>query len=707
MKNFKIFVCSFFLLLFTTSIFATLEPEYRFGIIARLITAILAGENYVHPDPDGLSEQFFQEYLKVLDPNHLYFIKTDINDLKEQSGNLYAKVCRGDTSFAFIAYNKLVEKVKLRDEYAKSFIKKGFDFSEDEDYVFDRSKVDWANSEAELDVIWAKKLKNDILTFKMMSKIASDTSRKDNKANSKVHAISQLIPEERVLKRLKTYRLYLDDNEAIDVLEMFLSTLARLYDPHSAYMSPRSEDEFNTQMQLSFVGIGALLSSEDGYIKVEKILPGGPAEKSKELKAGDKIIAVGEEGAVPLDVIDMPIGKVVDKIRGDKGTKVYLTILNAGTGVTAIPKIISIKRDTVGLKDSEASSEIREIKNPPGGKNLRVGIITLPSFYLDFLGANRGDENYRSSTKDVKKILEQLNKEKVDGVIVDLRSNGGGSLKEAIDLTGLFINQGPIVQTKDSRGNISVEEGGSGDILYNGPLVVLVNRLSASAAEIFAGAIQDYKRGIIVGDKSTHGKGTVQTVVDLANLLSRFNLDLNGGAIKLTNAKFYRVSGGSTQNKGITSDIQYKSFLDYMDIGEDSLEHAMPWDCVYAVKHKIMDEKISSALPMLRKNSNMRMENNPRFKNLSAAINLYLKIKDKKSVSLNEKKRWQDYQNEAKLFDEQKELSDSLISSSFKTDTEVKKDKDIYLDESVNILADYIDYIKKYKNNSDKIAIIN
>lgn len=726
MKNFKIFVCSFLFLIFTSSLLvAALEPEYRFGIISRLITAIFASENYVHIDPNGLSEQLFQEYLKALDSNHLYFIKKDIDDFRDQAGDLYARVCRGDTSFAFVAYNNLVEKVKLREEYAKNVVKKGFDFNENEDYEFDRSKIDWSDSEKELDAIWEKKLKNDILTFKMMDKISSDTGKENNESTPKVSV--QLTPEERTLKRLKTYRLYLEDNESIDVLEIFLSTLAKLYDPHSSYMSPKSEEDFNTQMQLSFVGIGALLSSEDGYIRIEKILPGGPAEKSKALKATDKIIAVGEEGAVPIDVVDMPISKVVDKIRGEKGSKVYLTILDGSEGVMAVPKVVTITRDTVELKGSEASSEIREIKNLPNGKSLKLGIVTLPSFYLDFLGANNGNENYRSSTRDVKKILERFNEEKIDGVIVDLRSNGGGSLKEVVDLTGLFISHGPIVQTKDSRGNIRIEEDESGGALYKGPLIVLVNKLSASASEIFAGAIQDYKRGIIVGDKNTHGKGTVQTVVDLANLLSRFNLNLKGGAIKLTNAKFYRISGGSTQNKGVASDIQFKSFLDCMDIGEDSLEHAMPWDSIEPVTYNamlmdgktssaswdsikpitynVMNEKISSAIPLLKKQSDMRLKDNPYFRNLDVAIDLYKKIKDKKSVSLNEKKRWTDYQDEMKIINEQKELSDSIITASLKTDTEVKKDKDIYLNESVNILVDYINYLRNYKNSSSKLVI--
>lgn len=703
-----IYLSSVLFLFITINLNAALEPEYRFGIISRIVCAVLASEHFNHqPDAKVLSDELFNEYLKTLDPNHLYFTQTDVDDFKKNiSGDLYTNLTRGDVSFAFIVYNRLLQKIKERDEFSKDLIKKGFDFTENENFMFDRSDADWAKSETELDDIWKKKLKNDILTFKMMDKILlSDTSTVSDtdKRRDIVKSLSKLSPAERTLKRLKTYRMYLEKNEPIEVLEIYLSALSRLYDPHSSYMSPKSEEDFNIQMQLSFVGIGALLSSEDGYVKVEKIIPGGPAEKGGELKAADKIIAVGEEGAVPIDVVDMPINKVVDKIRGGKGTKVYLTILSGKEGVIAVPKVISITRDTVELKDSEASYEIIEIKDNLG-KMRRIGVITLPSFYLDFQGAYNGEKNYKSSTKDVKKILKTFKQDKIDGVIVDIRSNGGGSLKEAIDLTGLFIGKTPIVQTKDSRGNIRVEEDEDEPLVYDGPLLVLTNRLSASASEIFTGAIQDYDRGLVVGDKSTHGKGTVQTVLDLSTLLSKFNMDLNAGAIKLTNAKFYRVSGSSTQNKGVIPDIKFDSFLDYMEIGESNLDHAMPWDYVNSIEHESFNDKIKESLPYLEKRTEERQNNSPAFKKLDNAIALYAKFSERKSVPLNEEKRWQMYLDEKKILDEQKDFTETILPAGMSADTSKVKDKDIYLNESLNIFVDYIDYLEGHRESAKEMA---
>ncbi|HBM15794.1 MAG TPA: tail-specific protease [Lentisphaeria bacterium] len=697
-----------FLFCVTLNLNAAFEPEYRFGIISRIVCAVLASEHFNRqPDAVKLSSELFDEYMKTLDPNKLYFTQIDIDEFKKGiSGDLYTNLTRGDVTFAFIVYNKLLEKNHARDEFAKNRIAKGFDFADNEEFLFDRTDIQWAKSESDLDAVWDKKLKNDILTFRMMDRILlADTSKSSD--TSKIQDIaktsSKLTPEERTLKRLRTYRMYLDENEPIEVLEIYLSSLSRLYDPHSSYMSPKTEDDFNVQMQLSFVGIGAFLSNEDGYVKVEKIIPGGPAEKSGNLKATDKIIAVGEEGTVPVDVVDMPINKVVDKIRGARGTKVYLTILPGVEGAMAVPKVISIMRDTVELKDSEASSEIKEIKSP-SGKMKRIGIITLPSFYLDFQGAYNGEKDYKSSTRDVKKILETFKKDKVDGIIVDIRSNGGGSLKEAIDLTGLFIGKKPIVQTKDSRSNIRIEEDEDEPMIYEGPLMVLTNRLSASASEIFAGAIQDYGRGLVIGDKSTHGKGTVQTVLDLSNLLSRFNMDLNAGAIKLTNAKFYRVSGSSTQNKGVTPDIEFESFLDYMELGENNLDKALPWDSVNPVEHEVFNDKIKDSLPYLQKRTEERQKQSADFNKLDKAIDLYAKVSERKTVPLNEEKRWQMYQDEKRILDEQKDFAESLIPEGMSADTDKSKGKDIYLGESINIFIDYLDFLNEYKASVKELA---
>ncbi|HJO95835.1 MAG TPA: carboxy terminal-processing peptidase [Victivallales bacterium] len=710
-QKFCAVTCAIVLLLtiFSFNTFAekALAPEKNFGIIARIITAVLAGEHYIYKsDEKKLSKEFFKEYLNSLDPNHIYFTETDITYLKQAAGpSLYNKLQNGDTSFAFIAYNKLLLKVEEREKYTAELIKKGFDFTKNENYIFDRSKLAWANSNKELDEIWRKKIKNDILTFRLMNKINKEKKGASDKKEKKKSKIIKS-PEDRVLKRLKSYRLYLAENEPIDVLEIYLSTLSHIYDPHSSYLSPRSSENFNIQMQLSFVGIGALLSSEDGYTKVEKIIPGGPAEKANELEATDRIIAVGESEKNQIDIIDMPLSKVVNKIRGKKGTNVYLTVLKGSEGTQAIPKIISIKRNVVKLKDSEASASIEDIKDSNGVKH-KIGIITLPSFYYDFQGAFKGEKDFKSSTRDVRKILDNFKKEKVDGVVIDLRSNGGGSLKEAIELTGLFIKKGPVVQTKNSRGKVYVEEDPNTQISYDGPLLVLVNKLSASAAEIFAGAIQDYKRGVIVGDKSTHGKGTVQTVVDLARVLSRFNLGFNPGSIKLTNAKFYRVNGSSTQNKGINPDITFHSFTDFMDLGENSLDHALPWDAIEPVSYDESNRHISEILPELKNKSSERQQNSDEFNKLNDSISLFHKLKEKKDISLNEEKRWNEYQEEKKVLDKQKDISKIIAINNTRIDKDDKdkKGKDLFLNESINILSDYIDYLNSIKSNEKKIAI--
>ena len=699
------------LLIFTTHcVRAELQPENNFNIISRIIAAVLTSEHYHNKtDEDIISQQLFNEYLETLDPNHLYFTQKDIDYFKEKAEpSLYNKLKQGNTEFAFIVYNTLMDKVEKRENYAKSIVKEGFDFNINEAYKFDRTKKDWAKSEKELDDTWRKKIKNDILTFKLMNKITEAETDKKKIEAEKAKPYKKKSPTERALKRLKTYRLYLKDNEAINVLEIYLSTLAHIYDPHSSYMSPQTEENFNIQMQLSFVGIGALLSSEDGYTKVEKIILGGPAARDGQLKATDRIIAVGEDNLPPVDILDMPLTKVVKKIRGKKGTDVHLTILEGAQGAQAIPKEIAIKRDVVELKDSEASSEIKTITTP-NDETLRVGIITLPSFYYDFQGALKGKKDFKSSTRDVKEILKKFNKEEVDGVILDLRINGGGSLKEAIDITGLFIEGGPVVQTQNQRRKVFVENDPDTTCYYDGPLLVLVSNLSASAAEILAGAIQDYGRGIIVGDQKTHGKGTVQTVLDLGDILSRFKLGFNPGAIKLTNAKFYRITGSSTQNKGITPDITFDSYMDHMDIGEDKLKHALKWDTIYPAEYTQIND-ITKITPELKTLSETRQSKDPEFIRLNESIELFKEIQAKKEVSLNEKKRWDKYLKEKIISDKQKALYSNLeskklkSSESSKTKTDEKEAQDIFLDESINILTDYIELTKPRADSTLKIV---
>lgn len=663
----------------------TVEPKPDYSIISRLILNILSDEHYAgQPVGDKLSKQLFDEYLALLDPAKLYFTQQDVDRLGVSSAALDDALKRGDVEFAYVAYNLMLEKLKKREDFARKALTDGFDFTLDDAYVFDRAKSPWAKDERELDDVWIKKLKYDILNFRLMQKAAKE----DPEAAKEAKAVLQnKSPEERVLKRLSAYRKYLEDNDSMQVLELYLSCLSRLYDPHSAYMSPRSNEDFNIQMKLSLVGIGALLSAEDGYTKVVKVMAGGPAEKDGRLKADDRIIAVsqGSDGE-PVDVMEMPLNNVVNMIRGKKGSKVRLTILEASKGAQAIPKELTLVRDEVPLKDQEASGDIREIKEPDGRK-AKVGVIKLPSFYYDFEGAMKGKSDFKSSTRDVRQILEKFTQDGVDGVVMDLRSNGGGSLKEAIDLTGLFIYTGPVVQIRNQKGAVRVENDLDPLCYYNGPLLVVVNRMSASATEIFAGAIQDYGRGIVVGEKHTHGKGTVQTVFDLDPILSRFGMDLKSGSVKLTNAKFYRISGSSTQNKGVTPDIEYDSFTDYMDIGESKLEHALPWDQIDAAKYSSV-MRLDDYIPALRAASERRRTKDDEFKKLAVAIGKFKELKDKKSVSLNEQKRWEQYNEEKKVADEQESLYKDSEDDS--TDSAKKDKKDIFLDESVRVLADYM-----------------
>ena len=646
-----------------------LEPPKDYGLIARVLVGMLSSEHYNHHQVDNkTSNELFNEYLKFLDPNKMYFTIKDVDSLQPYYDKLDDDLKAGDLTFAYDAFNIFMEKVKKRETFAKSTLSKGFDFTVDEVFEFDRATAPWAASEEQLDDVWRKKLKNDILTLRLMERASKDEESEAKKEEQAAPAqsgnadeakkkvpLAQKPPEERIQKRLEAHRRHMDDFESMDVLELYLSCLSRVYDPHTSYMSPRAEDDFNISMRLSLFGIGAVLTSEEGYTKVEKIIPGGPADKDGRLKHGDRITAVtqGEDGE-PVDVVDMPLNKVVDKIRGPKGTKVKLSVLEASKGAQAIPVDVVILRDEVKLKDSEATGEVREFDAPAGGK-LRLGIIKLPSFYCDFEGVFKNKKDFKSSTKDVKAILEKFTKDGVDGVLIDLRSNPGGSLKEAIELTGLFIDKGPVVQVRATDGDVRVEDDTDSSCYYNGPLVLLVNRLSASAAEIFAGAIQDYGRGIIVGEKQTHGKGTVQTVYELSNILSRLDLHFKPGSVKLTSAKFYRINGGSTQNKGVIPDICFDSFTDYMEIGESKLEHAMPWDQINPVEFKSKGTP-QQLVPELVKKSIERRAQSPEFQRLAKAIETFKELKEKKTVSLNEAKRWQEYQNEKAIAKERESI---------------------------------------------------
>ncbi len=535
--------------------------------IAKITSVILGRQHYLqHPMDDKMSALLYDEYFKELDPQKIFFCKEDINKFKQFRYKLDDYLAAGDIKFAFEVYKVFLKRLDAYEAYAYTLLAQGFTFTENEDYDFNRADEDWVENEADLKELWRKKLKNDVLTLMLVKKVAETEPQEGNEHPSWL----EKSPYERIKKRVAQTVSFFKKKEPLDILETYLSSLARAYDPHSEYMSPRSEEDFNISMRLSLMGIGATLTSEDGYTKVVKVVPGGPADLDGRLKADDRIVAVAQENAEPVDVIDMPLNKVVAMIRGPENTKVSLTVLDGSKGLNAIPKTLVIKRGNVKLTESEAKGRIQRV-GTDNGKELKIGIITLPSFYMDFDAASKGDPNYKSSTNDVLRILKDFKKEKVDGIVLDMRSNGGGSLKEAVRLTGLFIKNGPVVQVKNGPSDVDIQYDEDETVAYDGPLAVLINRLSASATEIFAGAIKDYNRGLILGDFQTHGKGTVQTVFELKTFLAFIGANFPAGSVKFTNAKFYRVNGNSTQIKGVTPDIVFPSFTEFMELGEERL----------------------------------------------------------------------------------------------------------------------------------------
>ena len=645
-------------------------------VIANLTTSMLTKMHYVKRDisPEN-SQKLLESYLKTLDPFKLYFTQDQIDYWKlRQSTLLPSLAATGDVSIAFAIFNEYLRNLEEYEKFVKAQKFSKADFETSDLYQFDRSKAPWAKNRKELHAIWRQKLKNDLIAIMLQDRIREEEQKKEKKAVT----APRKSPEERIRKRVSQFVLYNRNLEPIEVLELYLNSLARLFDPHTNYMAPRTEEDFNIGMQLSLVGIGAVLTSEDGYTKIVQIIPGGPADLDKRLKAEDRIIAVAQENGDAVDVIDMPLTKVVSMIRGAPGTKVKLTILEGVKGAKAVPVTIELTRNKVELKESEAKGKVHTIRNAEG-EELRIGVITLPSFYADFQAASSGDPDYKSSTRDVRDLIRSFKKQgRLDGLVIDLRSNGGGSLQEAVSLTGLFIKEGPVVQIRDSSGLVSVYQDEDPSVEYTGPLLVMTNRLSASASEIFSGAIKDYKRGVIVGDQKTHGKGSVQTVADLGNYLRYLGYNFPAGSIKLTNAKFYRINGESTQLKGVPPDIAFPTFTDTMETGEDKLENAIAWDAIREVAHTQYEPTIANTIAELKKRSDERVRNSRDFTMLKRDIAYLMKNKGRKTITLNLEQRWKEYLREKDIYEEQTKLLHLDTP-----DPKKKNDKkDLYLEET-------------------------
>lgn len=556
---------------------------------------------------DEFSGKVFDRYLEILDNTRSYFTQADIAEFEGLRFKLDDAIKTNDLDPAFKIYNRYQTRALERLDYAIGLVKGGikqFDFKKDETLELDREKAPWAKNANELDQLWRKRLKNTVLNLKLAGK-------EDKK-------IQELL-EKRYTSQLN--RIKQINSE--DAFQTYMNAITYTFDPHTQYMSPRNSENFNINMSLSLQGIGAVLRSENENTIVERLVTGGPADKAGELKPSDKIIGVAQGDEEMVDVIGWRLDEVVDLIRGPKDSVVKLDIIS-GSGQTESHRTIAIVRDEVKLEDRAAQSEVIEIKRPE--KTYKMGVIDIPAFYADFEAKNANDPDYRSTTRDVSNLIKDLQKQNVDGLIIDLRNNGGGSLSEVNNLVGLFIPQGPTVQVHYSFGHTQVLADQDPAQLYTGPLVVLTNRLSASASEIFAGAIQDYGRGLVVGSQ-TFGKGTVQTLIPLFR-----------GQMKVTNAKFYRVSGESTQHRGVIPDILYPEIYDVDKIGESSLDEALPWDKIDPSKYASQGD-LSGILPQVKAKHEKRIKDNPDFSYLNEQVDFLKELREDTTISLNIKTR--------------------------------------------------------------------
>jgi carboxyl-terminal processing protease len=564
------------------------------------------------PLDDAMSVRMFDGYFKSLDPDKLFFVKTDVDKFVAMREQLDDAIYNRDLTMPYAVFNLYLQRVAERTAYSRKLLAAPIDLSTQETYAFDREKAEWAKDTAELDDIWRKRVKNDVLRLKLAGKKEDDIRKTlDKRYAGTEDRVAQINSE--------------------DVFQTFMNAYATAIEPHTNYLGPRASENFDIAMKLSLEGIGAVLQREDEYTAIREIVPGGPAALSGKLKVGDKIVGVGQgEGGQVVDVIGWRLDDVVDKIRGQKDTTVRLEFLPADAGLDAKPVQLSLVRKKVSIEEQAAKKQIIEIKD--GEAVRRVGVIQLPTFYQDFDARRRGDRDYKSATRDVAKLLVELKQDKVDGVLIDLRNNGGGSLTEATELTGLFIDQGPVVQVRNAQGRVESEQDGNAGMSWDGPLAVLVNRGSASASEIFAAAIQDYGRGLIIGEP-TFGKGTVQNLVDLDQVAQ--NEKPKYGELKMTIAQFFRINGGTTQLRGVSPDLAFPDSGDAKEFGESSYENALPWSSITPAKYSAVAD-LKPLVPMLASRHEARVAKSKEWQYLAEDLAEVKRLREEKTVSLNE-----------------------------------------------------------------------
>ena len=683
---------SVLLMLFCVSLFgaaktaSNLQPG-QLELIGRL-TAKALERNHLRKLPQNamLSARIFDEYIKMLDPGKVYFTKQDIALFSKDRTRLLSLINQGELQVIFSIYRRYLARIGQYRAFVEKNIKEGISFDSNEVYRTNRKEEPYCRNDLELGELWRKRLKNDLLYYRLMQKVMEERADDPEvKADLKKRWFKKS-PEEKVRIRMHDLYNHVAQSDQMDILGIFLTAMAQVYGPHSHYSTPKQEEDFDIQFKLSLTGIGATLTNEDGYVKVVDLVPGGPADKDGRLQPEDRIIAVTQEQGEPVDIIDMSVNNAVKLIRGPAGTRVTLTVLPAAKGASALPEDITILRAKVELKENEASGELRKVKAADGTEK-RIGVIKLNNFYMDFEGAARGDANYRSCTRDIRKILQKFQQDKVDAVILDLRSNSGGSLVEAISLSGLFITRGPIVQVVDALNRKDVQFDPDEGIAYGGPLVLLVSKFSASSAEILTGAMKDYRRAVVVGDSRTYGKGTVLSVTDLSRLLRFVSHNLEAGSLTHEMAMFFRVNGDSNQERGIKSDIVLPSFTEVMEVGEKYSENHLPWRKINAAA---FDRKgftgyqplTAELIAKLNESSQQRVKKSGEWKRMQRDIERFKTVRERKDVSLNEKKRLKEYYDEKAATDRMEKIMESGESGKKKTG------KDILLVEALNIAGE-------------------
>jgi carboxyl-terminal processing protease len=636
------------------------------------------------PLDDALSAKIMDSYLKSLDPDRSFFLQADIDTFMANRTGLDDAIKSENLDIPFSIFGVYAQRLVERVTFARNQIKQGFDFSTQEGLSLVRDEEPWPQTEQQANDVWRKRVKNDWLRLKLVGQ-------------------SDAVIRDTLDKRYKNLMDRIYSYKSSDVFQSFMAAYTTSVDPHTDYFGAAASADFDISMKLSLVGIGAVLQERDGYTTVRELVPGGPAQLSGKIAVGDRIVGVGQgaEGAIT-EVVGTRLDEVVQLIRGAKDSAVRLDILPVDGGESGSHRVISLVRDKVSLEKQAAKKSVVSVGEGIAAR--KIGVITLPVFYEDFEARRKGDKNYRSASRDVAKLLGELKQENVDGVLIDLRNNGGGSLTEAIDLTGLFVGRGPVVQQRDASGKVEVESDDRRQPAFAGPLAVLINRGSASASEIFAAAIQDYGRGVIVGEQS-FGKGTVQTVVDLDQVAR--NSTPTFGQLKLTIAQFFRIDGGTTQLRGVTPDISLPSLSDPKTLGEESYNNALPWDQIKPASYK-PKANLKPLLPQLQQRHDARVQGNAEFQQFVENAAALKAERAKGLVSLNEAERKREMEAAAERIkvssgagaevssgeDDGLQSNERSLSADVAIENARKNEKDVLRTEAAAIVADQVDLLK-------------